>query len=34
MIAPFRAFVVDQTADGFQMGIRHLEQCNLPQVTC
>ncbi len=30
MIAPFRAFVVDQTADGFQMGIRYLEERDLP----
>ncbi len=30
MRAPFRAFVVDQTADGFQMGIQQLEQCDLP----
>jgi len=30
MTAPFRAFVVDQTADGFTMGIRQLEQRDLP----
>ena len=30
MTAPFRAFVVDQTADGFQMGIHRLEQRDLP----
>ncbi|HEY6406929.1 MAG TPA: acryloyl-CoA reductase [Ktedonobacteraceae bacterium] len=30
MIAPFQAFVVNQTADGFQMGIQRLEQCDLP----
>jgi len=30
MIAPFRAFVVDQTADGFQMGTRYLEERDLP----
>jgi acrylyl-CoA reductase (NADPH) len=30
MTAPFRAFVVDQTADGFQMGIQWLEQRDLP----
>jgi acrylyl-CoA reductase (NADPH) len=30
MTAPFRAFVVDQTSDGFQMGIRRLEQRDLP----
>ncbi len=30
MKAPFRAFVVDQTDDGFQMGIQHLEQRDLP----
>jgi putative YhdH/YhfP family quinone oxidoreductase len=30
MIAPFRAFVVDQTADGFKMGIQRLEQRDLP----
>lgn len=30
MAAPFRAFVVDQTADGFQMGIQRLEQRDLP----
>jgi acrylyl-CoA reductase (NADPH) len=30
MKAPFRAFVVDQTADGFQMGIQQLEQRDLP----
>ena len=30
MTAPFRAFVVDQTADGFQMGIQRLEQRDLP----
>ena len=30
MTAPFRAFVVDQTTDGFQMGIQQLEQRDLP----
>jgi putative YhdH/YhfP family quinone oxidoreductase len=30
MTAPFRAFVVDQTADGFQMGIQYLEERDLP----
>lgn len=30
MTAPFRAFVVDQTADGFTMGIQRLEQRDLP----
>jgi acrylyl-CoA reductase (NADPH) len=30
MTAPFRAFVVDQTADGFKMGIQQLEQLDLP----
>lgn len=30
MSAPFRAFVVDQTANGFQMGIRYLEERDLP----
>jgi acrylyl-CoA reductase (NADPH) len=30
MTAPFRAFVVDQTADGFQMGIQQMEQRDLP----
>jgi putative YhdH/YhfP family quinone oxidoreductase len=30
MNAPFRAFVVDQTTDGFTMGIRELEQRDLP----
>lgn len=30
MIAPFRAFVVDQTSDGFQRGIRYLEEWDLP----
>ena len=30
MNAPFRAFVVDQTPDGFTMGIRELEQRDLP----
>ena len=30
MNAPFRAFVVDQTADGFTMGIQQLEQRDLP----
>jgi putative YhdH/YhfP family quinone oxidoreductase len=30
MTAPFRAFVVDQTADGFKMGIQQLEQRDLP----
>jgi acrylyl-CoA reductase (NADPH) len=30
MTAPFRAFVVDQTADGFTMGTRHLEERDLP----
>lgn len=30
MTAHFRAFVVDQTSDGFQMGIRRLEQRDLP----
>jgi acrylyl-CoA reductase (NADPH) len=30
MTAPFRAFVVDQTADGFTMGIQQLEQRDLP----
>ena len=30
MRAPFRAFVVDQTAEGFQMGIQLLEQRDLP----
>src|SRR5689334_16150206 len=30
MEATFRAFVVDQTPDGFQMGIRKLEQRELP----
>jgi acrylyl-CoA reductase (NADPH) len=30
MSAPFRAFVVNQTADGFQMGIQRLEQRELP----
>lgn len=30
MNAPFQAFVVNQTADGFTMGIRQLEQYNLP----
>jgi acrylyl-CoA reductase (NADPH) len=40
MTAPFRAFVVDQTADGFQMGTRYLEERDLPhgdvliQVAC
>jgi putative YhdH/YhfP family quinone oxidoreductase len=30
MTAPFRAFVVDQTADGFQMRIQRLELRDLP----
>ena len=30
LTAPFRAFVVNQTADGFQMGIQQLEQRDLP----
>jgi acrylyl-CoA reductase (NADPH) len=30
MTTHFRAFVVDQTADGFQMGIQQLEQRELP----
>jgi len=30
MNAPFRAFVVDQTPDGFTMGIQWLEQRDLP----
>jgi acrylyl-CoA reductase (NADPH) len=30
MTASFRAFVVNQTADGFQMGIQQLEQRDLP----
>jgi acrylyl-CoA reductase (NADPH) len=30
MTAPFRAFVVDQTADGFQMRIQQLELRDLP----
>ena len=30
MTAPFRAFIVDQTADGFTMGIQQLEQRDLP----
>jgi acrylyl-CoA reductase (NADPH) len=30
MTPPFRAFVVDQTADGFQMGIQQMEQRDLP----
>src|SRR5438270_13990970 len=30
MKAPFQAFVVDQTDDGFQMGIQQLEQRDLP----
>ena len=30
MRAPFRAFVVEQTADGFQMGFQQLEQRDLP----
>jgi len=30
MAASFRAFVVNQTADGFQMGIQWLEQRDLP----
>ncbi len=30
MTAPFRAFVVDQSADGFTMGIQQLEQSHLP----
>jgi acrylyl-CoA reductase (NADPH) len=30
MTAPFRAFVVNQTADGFQMGIQWIEQRDLP----
>ena len=30
MTASFRAFVVDQTVDGFQMGIQQLEQRDLP----
>lgn len=30
MRTPFRAFVVDQTTDGFQMDIRQLEQRDLP----
>jgi acrylyl-CoA reductase (NADPH) len=30
MNAPFRAFVVNQTADGFTMGIQQLEQRDLP----
>jgi putative YhdH/YhfP family quinone oxidoreductase len=30
MTAPFRAFVVNQSADGFTMGIRQLEQSDLP----
>ena len=30
MTAPFRAFIVDQTSDGFQMGIQWLEQRDLP----
>ncbi len=30
LTAAFRAFVVDQTADGFTMGIRQLEQRDLP----
>ena len=30
MSAPFRAFVVNQTAEGFTMGIQWLEQHDLP----
>lgn len=30
MAASFRAFVVNQTADGFQMGVQRLEQHKLP----
>ena len=30
MTAPFRAFVVNQTADGFTMGIQQLDQRDLP----
>jgi hypothetical protein len=30
MTAPFRAFVVNQSADGFTMGIQQLEQRDLP----
>src|SRR5207342_1759013 len=30
MTAPFRAFVVDQTADGFTMGIQQMERHDLP----
>ena len=30
MTAPFRAFVVDQTADGFTMGIKQMERHDLP----
>ena len=30
MTAPFRAFVVNKAADGFQMGIQRLEQHDLP----
>jgi NADPH:quinone reductase-like Zn-dependent oxidoreductase len=30
MTAPFRACVVDHTADGFQMGIQQLEQRDVP----
>jgi acrylyl-CoA reductase (NADPH) len=30
MSTTFRAFVVDQTADGFQMGIERLNQRDLP----
>lgn len=30
MITPFRAFVVNQSADGFSMGIQQLEQRDLP----
>lgn len=30
MTASFRAFIVNQTADGFQMGVQQLEQRDLP----
>ena len=30
MTSPFQAFVVNQTADGFTMGIQRLEQRDLP----
>jgi acrylyl-CoA reductase (NADPH) len=30
MTAPFQAFVVNQTPDGFTMGIQQLEQRDLP----